>query len=108
MAQPNNSPKHGEGDSIDENIHADQQVSVHNEDNLMVHRLHTNLTDTLESHSDVKKNTNNYEKGASTAIDIPSSQNEKVDEVSTDEQDEEVKNPSKFSLFYQRHIRWFQ
>ncbi|CAO3635031.1 unnamed protein product [Mucor hiemalis] len=107
MAQPNNSPKYGEGDSIDENIHADQQVSTHNEDNLMVHRLHTNLTDTLESHSDVKKNTNNYEKGASTAIDIPSSQNEKVDEVSTDEQDEEVKNPSKFSLFYQRHIRWF-
>lgn len=108
MAQPNSTPKHGDSDSIDENMHVEQQDVAHNEDHLMVHRLHTNLTDTLESHSDVKKKPANYEKGTSTAIDIPSSQDEKVEEVSTDEPDEEVKNPSKFSLFYRRHLPWFQ
>lgn len=74
----------------------------------MVHRVHTNLTDTLESHSDVKQKPS--EKGSSTAINIPSTLDEKA-EVYSDSQgegEEEKKKPGKIALFYQKHLPWFQ
>lgn len=111
MAHPNDAPKRmNEEMSIDENVMTQQhQDATHTDENLMVHRLHTSLSDTLESHSDVKnKSTSaNIEKGTTTAIDMPPSQNEKGEEYSTDGE-EEIKKPSKFSLFYQRHLPWFQ
>ena len=74
----------------------------------MVHRSNTNVTDTLENHSDVRNKTNNFEKATTTSIDMLPTQDEKNENFSNTDDEEEVKNPSKFSLFYQRHTRWFQ
>ncbi|GAA5796581.1 Na+ dependent nucleoside transporter C-terminus-domain-containing protein [Helicostylum pulchrum] len=72
-----------------------------------VHRVHTNLTDTLESHSDVKQKPS--EKGSSTAINIPSTLDEKAEAYSDSqgEEEEEKKKPGKIALFYQKHLPWF-
>lgn len=81
-------------------------------DHLMVHRLHTNLTDTLESHSDVKHTpppATISEKGMTTSIDMPQNDEKASFEISTDDDGEdEVKRDSKLSLFYKRHKVWFQ
>lgn len=81
-------------------------------DHLMVHRLHTNLTDTLESHSDVKQAPRPApitEKGMTTSIDMPQQKDDKASvEISTDDGEDEIKKDSKFSLFYKRHKVWFQ
>ena len=81
-------------------------------DHLMVHRLHTNLTDTLESHSDVKharSPATATEKGMTTSIDMPKIDEKASLEISTDEDGEdEVKRDSKLGLFYKRHKVWFQ
>lgn len=85
--------------------HNNQPSGVPAEDNLM-HRTHTNLTDTLDFHSDVKTPVN--EKCTTTAIDIPSTLDEK-DEISSDcHEPEHVKKVSKLGLFYRRHLPWFQ
>ncbi|KAL0137238.1 H+/nucleoside cotransporter [Mucor lusitanicus] len=80
-------------------------------DHLMVHRLHTNLTDTLESHSDVKQAPRPApitEKGMTTSIDMPQQKDDKASvEISTDDGEDEIKKDSKFSLFYKRHKVWF-
>lgn len=82
-------------------------------DHLMVHRLNTNLTDTLESHSDVKHAPPPHgtatEKGMTTAIAMPQIDEKASLEISTDDDGEdEVKRDSKLSLFYKRHKVWFQ
>lgn len=93
MSNPNNNQQSG--------IPADGQ------DNLMVHRTNTNLSDTLDSHSDVKKPIT--EKSTTTAIDIPACHDDKDEVFSSDCHEEEyVKKVSKFGLFYQRHLPWFQ
>lgn len=86
-------------------IHNNQPSGVPTEDNLM-HRTHTNLTDTLESHSDVKKPV--QEKCTTTAIDIPSTLDEKNEVFSDCNESEHVKKASKLGLFYKRHLPWFQ
>jgi hypothetical protein len=81
----------------------------HSDGGLMVHRVHTNLTDTLESHSDVKHQPEQIatEKGMTTSIDMTPTNNEKAEAISTDSE-ELVKKESKFGLFYKRHRVWFQ
>ncbi|KAI8084105.1 Na+ dependent nucleoside transporter C-terminus-domain-containing protein [Gilbertella persicaria] len=68
----------------------------------MVYRTQSNLTETLESHSDVK---GQNEKATSTAIDMPSTISEQGS--STIDEEEIIKKDTWLSLFYKRHRPWF-
>ncbi|KAI9356811.1 Na+ dependent nucleoside transporter C-terminus-domain-containing protein [Pilaira anomala] len=76
----------------------------------MVHRVNTNLTETLETHSDVKKKPTDAKKGLATAIDIPSRLDEKIEtypDIKEEQEEEQVKKTTWFKLFYMRHLPWF-
>ncbi|KAI9470100.1 MAG: Na+ dependent nucleoside transporter C-terminus-domain-containing protein [Benjaminiella poitrasii] len=85
--------------------------------NEVVHRIHTNITDTLESHSDMKHTTNDEktDNAMTTAIDMTSASTTEDDstsvEISTDDE-EEPKKSSVFHRYYRRyrpfiHIAYF-
>jgi DNA-binding transcriptional regulator GbsR (MarR family) len=114
MAHPNgnDAPSYDDISSKEKGLYTQEEGVSQTDENLMVHRMNTNLTDTLESYSDVKKKVNphNVEKGHTTAIDIPHSDattDEKSEQLSQDSE-EEVKEVSRLTLFYRRHLKWFQ
>jgi hypothetical protein len=95
-------------DEVNDSIGQLSSTNQH-EGGLMVHRVHTNLTDTLEFHSDVKNKFEAIptEKGITTSIDMTPTNDEKTEGISTDSE-EEVKKESRFGLFFKRHRVWFQ
>lgn len=112
MVHPHgNTPDYDDIASKEKGLYTQEEGVTQTDDNLMIYRTHTNLTDTLEHHSDVKNkaNADNIEKGYTTAIDIPSSStnDEKAEQLSQDSE-EEVKKVSRLTLFYRRHLKWFQ
>lgn len=84
-----------------------QLVSCGNE--CIIYRVHTNLTDTLESHTDIKNTPKPIiiEKGVATSIDMGAINDNHTEAIITDNK-EERKKESKFGLFYRRHRIWFQ
>lgn len=96
------------------NLSAGENLNVAatpNQENIMVHRVNTNLTETLETHSDVKKKPTDTEKASATAIDIPSRLDEKTEtysDIKEEQEEEHVKKTTWLKLFYMRHLPWFQ
>ncbi|KAG2234802.1 Na+ dependent nucleoside transporter C-terminus-domain-containing protein [Thamnidium elegans] len=75
--------------------------ATQHDDSGMVHRVHTSLTE----EGDVKQKPS--EKESATTVNIPSTIDEKAEVYSDSEGEDEEKKPSKFSLFYQKHLPWF-